>query len=114
MTIAAPPATIASPSRACRESLRFPSRHAAANPASETLAENVTSRPSANDSAAASSQTAAGAANGKRRRASSASTTIAIAGTVNHSVVRGPAGSFLRATSSAASTAAITISTSSP
>ena len=61
-------------------------------PATKTLVENTTSRPSTNESAAARSQTAAGAAKGKRRRASSGSTTSAIAGTANHSVVRGAAG----------------------
>ena len=61
------------------------------------------------------SHTDAGAAKGKRRRASSGSTTSAVAGTVNHRVVRGASGeSVRRPTSSALSTAASTISASNP
>lgn len=65
-----------------------------------TLFMNVTSRPSTNESATASSQHAAGAAKGKRRRAKSGSTMIAIAGTPNHTVVRGAAGESRPTTSS--------------
>ena len=60
-------------------------------------------------------QTAAGAAKGRRRRASSGSTTIALAGTANHKVVRGASGeSVLRPTSRALAAAASTINASRP
>src|SRR5215813_11668254 len=68
-----------------------------------------------NESPTPSSQNAAGAAKGKRRRAKSGSTSSAIAGTVNHSVVRGASGAPRRkATSNVVSIASSTISTSNP
>ena len=79
-TIAAPPSTIAKPSRAWTGSLRFPSRYAATKPARKTLAVKVTRRPSTNDSVAARTQTAVGAPKLKRRRPSNRSGTAASAG----------------------------------
>ena len=93
----------------------FPSRNEAAIPRTKTLVVNVTSCPSTNEIPTPSSQNAAGAAKGKRRRAKSGSTSTAIAGTVNHSVVRGASGAPRRkATSNAVSIASSTISASNP
>ena len=65
-TIAAPPTTMARPIRACRASLRLPSRNEAIIAAMNALTVVTTSCPSMKEIAAASSQVAAGAANGKR------------------------------------------------
>src|SRR3954454_7526455 len=111
--IAAPPSTIAKPSRAWTGSLRFPSRYAATKPARKTLAVKVTKRPSTNDRVAARTQTAVGAPKLKRRRPSNRSGTTASAGAANQGDVCGASDeSRLSATSTALSTAAITTRTS--
>lgn len=58
----------------------------------KTLLRNVTSCPSTTEIPMASSQNTDGAAKGNRRRARSGNTSTAIAGTLNHSAVRGASG----------------------